>query len=54
MSEDAVLAGAAAEHSVALVVVWPSERSVNYYRREGFEASDSLQLSLMEDWARSA
>lgn len=34
---------------IAVVVVWPSERSFDYYRREGFEASDSLQLSLRDD-----
>lgn len=37
------------EQAVAVVVVWPSERSFDYYRREGFEASDSLQLSLKDD-----
>jgi len=37
------------KHSLAIVVVWPSERSVPYYKREGFQASDSLQVSLLED-----
>ena len=37
------------EHSVAEVIVWPSERSYDYYRREGFVESDSLELPLKDD-----
>lgn len=37
------------EHPIAVVVVWPSERSVDYYRREGFSAGDSLQVSLRDE-----
>jgi GNAT superfamily N-acetyltransferase len=33
------------EHSIGLVVVWPSEHSVDYYRREAFEPTDALELS---------
>ena len=37
------------EQAIGVVVVWPSERSTDYYRRQGFRESDALQLSLKED-----